>query len=147
MIVNELVDEKRISREEEVVFKINFEKAYDHVDYDFLDHVLERKRFSSRWRFWMRECLSLMMFAILVNGNAKRWVKACKSLRQGDPLSFFLFTLVADVLSKSIVRTEKRGLFERFVVGRNKTRVSHLQFVDDTIFFLEHSLKRCILSS
>ena len=147
MIVNELVDEKRISREEEVVFKINFEKAYDHVDYDFLDHVLERKRFSSRWRFWMRECLSLMMFAILVNGNAKGWVKACKSLRQGDPLSFFLFTLVADVLSKSIVRTEKRGLFERFVVGRNKTRVSHLQFVDDTIFFLEHPLKRFILSS
>ena len=44
------MDEKRRSEEEEVVFKIDFEKAYDHVDWDFLDNVLERKGFSPRWR-------------------------------------------------------------------------------------------------
>ena len=54
LITNEVVDEKRRSREEGVVFKIDFEKAYDHVDWDFLGHVIERKGFSSRWRSWMR---------------------------------------------------------------------------------------------
>ena len=50
LIANELVDEKRRSREEGLVPKINFEKANDDVDWDFLDHVLERKGFSSRWK-------------------------------------------------------------------------------------------------
>ena len=72
----------------------------------------------------MRGCLSSTTFAILVNGNAKRWVKAYKGLRQGDPLSLFLFILVVDVLSM-IVRAEERGLFEGFLVGRNRIEVSH----------------------
>ncbi|WKA01530.1 hypothetical protein VitviT2T_019810 [Vitis vinifera] len=135
LIANEIVDERRRSGEEGVVFKIDFEKAYDHVKWDFLDHVLEKKGFSPRWRKWMSGCLSSVSYAILVNGSAKGWVKASKGLRQGDPLSPFLFTLVADVLNRMLIRAEERNMMEGFRVGRNRTRVSHLQFADDTIFF------------
>ncbi|RVW38475.1 Transposon TX1 uncharacterized 149 kDa protein [Vitis vinifera] len=135
LIANEIVDERRRSGEEGVVFKIDFEKAYDHVKWDFLDHVLEKKGFSPRWRKWMSGCLSSVSYAILVNGSAKGWVKASRGLRQGDPLSPFLFTLVADVLSRMLMRAEERNMMEGFRVGRNRTRVSHLQFADDTIFF------------
>ncbi|RVW53977.1 LINE-1 retrotransposable element ORF2 protein [Vitis vinifera] len=103
LIANEIVDEKRRLGEEGIIFKIDFEKAYDHV--------------------------------ILVNGNAKGWVKASRGLRQGDPLSPFLFTLVADVLSRMLLKADERNSLEGFKVGRNKIRVSHLQFADDTIFF------------
>ena len=89
LITNEVVDEKRRSRQEGVVFKIDFEKAYDLVDWDFLDHVLERKGLSLRWGSWMRGCLSSATFAILMNGNVNGWVKAFKGLRQGDPLLLF----------------------------------------------------------
>ncbi|RVW63564.1 Transposon TX1 uncharacterized 149 kDa protein [Vitis vinifera] len=82
---------KKRSGEEGVVFKIDFEKAYDHVKWDFLDHVLEKKGFSSKWRSWMRGCLSSVSYAIL----------------------------------------SERGL----QVGRNRCRVTHLQFADDTILF------------
>ncbi|RVX23341.1 Transposon TX1 uncharacterized 149 kDa protein [Vitis vinifera] len=71
LIANEIVDEKKRSGEEGVVFKIDFEKAYDHVNWDFLDHVLEMKGFSPRWRSWMRGCLSSVSYAILVNGMLK----------------------------------------------------------------------------
>ncbi|RVW96282.1 LINE-1 retrotransposable element ORF2 protein [Vitis vinifera] len=107
LITNEIVDEKKRSGEEGVVFKIDFEKAYDHVKWDFLDHVLEKKG----------------------------WVKAARGLRQGDPLSPFLFTIVADVLSRMLLKAEERNLLEGFRVGRNRCRVSHLQFADDTILF------------
>ena len=50
LIVNEVVDKKRRSREEGIVFKIDFEKAYDSVDWGFLDHILERKGFNTKWR-------------------------------------------------------------------------------------------------
>ena len=99
----------------------------------------------------MRGCLSSTSFAILINGNAKGWVKAYKDLRQGDPLSPFLFTLVANVLSRLSVRVEERGLLEGFLVGRNRIWVSHLQFADDTILFFRasfeelHSLKLILL--
>ncbi|RVX22450.1 putative ribonuclease H protein [Vitis vinifera] len=114
LIANEVVDEKRRSGEEGVVFKIDFKKTYDHVDWSFLDHVLQRKGFSQKWRSWMRGCLSSSSFAILVNGNAKGWVKAS--------------------------RAEETGITEGFLVGRDRTKVSLLQFADDTIFFSKASL-------
>ena len=133
------MDEKRRSGEEGVVFKIDFEKAYDHVKWDFLDHMLEKKGFSLKWRSWMRGCLSSISFAILVNGNAKGRVKASRGLRQGDPLSPFLLTIVVDVLSRMLLKTEERSLLKGFRVGRNRCRVSHLQFADDTILFANSS--------
>ncbi|RVX22528.1 Transposon TX1 uncharacterized 149 kDa protein [Vitis vinifera] len=91
LTANEVVDEKRRSGEEWVVFKIDFEKAYDHVDWGFLDHVLQRKGFSQKWRSWMRGCLSSSSFAILVNGNAKGCVKASRGFETGRPSFSFPF--------------------------------------------------------
>ncbi|RVW84726.1 Transposon TX1 uncharacterized 149 kDa protein [Vitis vinifera] len=99
LIANEIVDEKKRSGEEGVVFKIDFEKAYDHVSWDFLDHVMEKKGFNPRWRKWIRGCLSSVSFAILVNGNAKGWVKASK-----DDTIFFSSTREEDLLTlKSVL--------------------------------------------
>ena len=84
LIANEIVDEKKRSGEEGVVFKIDFEKAYDHVSWDFLDHVMEKKGFNPKWRKWIRGCLSSVSFAILVNGNAKGWVKAARGVHHSS---------------------------------------------------------------
>lgn len=48
------------------------------MDWGFLDHALERKRFNPRWRTWMRGCMCLTNFAVLVNGSANGWFKQSK---------------------------------------------------------------------
>ena len=69
-------------------------------------------------------------------------------MRQGDPLSPFLFTLVVDGLSRLMEKSRGCGLINGFEVGNDKVMVSHLQFADDTLFFLkndDHSLDNLIL--
>ena len=71
-------------RRKESSSKLTLKKAYDYMSWDFLDHVLEKKGFSLRWRKWMSGYLSSISYAVLVNGNAKGWVKASRGLRQGN---------------------------------------------------------------
>ena len=68
----------------------------------------------------MRGCLSLTSFSILVNENAKGWIKASKGLRQGDPLSLFFFIISVDVYNRMMLRVEESSLLEGFLVGRDK---------------------------
>ncbi|RVW59648.1 hypothetical protein CK203_103280 [Vitis vinifera] len=93
-------------------------------------------------------CSILSLRKILVLGDksvwlkvGKGWVKATRGLRQRDPLSPFLFTLVSDVLSRMMIRAEETGLIEGFIVGKDRTKVSLLHFVDDTIFLSKASLE------
>ncbi|KAM2004953.1 hypothetical protein FF1_000090 [Malus domestica] len=136
LVSNEVVEEVRQKKEEGLVFKIDFEKAYDHVDWSFLEDVLLRKGFGFRWRKWMLGCLGTANFSVLINGRPRGKFKASRGLRQGDPLSPFLFTLVVDVLSRMIEKAQGNHLIKGLRVGVDNVEISHLQFADDTIFFL-----------
>lgn len=72
--------------------------------------------------------MSSTSFAVLVNGNAKGWVKVTRVLRQGDLLFSFFFTIATGVLSRMMLRVEESGLLERFLSSRDEIRVFHLQF-------------------
>ena len=78
--------------------------------------------------------LILNKFSNLDEWNAKRWVKATRGLRQGEPLSPFLFTLAINVLSRMMLRVDESNFVKGFLVSKDKTRVSHLQVPNDSIF-------------
>ena len=148
LIANEVVEDYRSSRKSGFIFKIDFEKAYDHIEWPFLQFVLQKKGFKDKWRSWIHGCLSSVSFSIFVNGRPHGKFKGSKGLRQGDPLSPFLFTLVVDGLSRLMEKSRGCGLINGFEVGKDKVMVSHLQFADDTLFFLkndDHSLDNLIL--
>ena len=136
LIANEVVEEYRIKKNEGIVFNIDFEKAYNHVSWEFLDFVLERKGFGERWRKWIRGCLISAIFSVIINGKPRGHFGATRGVRQGDPLSPFLFILVVDVLSKLVKKACDNALIEGFEIGKNKVRISHLQFADESIFFV-----------
>ena len=108
---------------------------------------MEKKGFKDKWRRWIHGCLSSVSFSIFVNGTPRGKFKGSRGLRQGDPLSPFLFTLVVDGLSRLMEKARGCGMINGFEVGKEKV-VSHLQFADDTLFFIkndDHYLNNLIL--
>ena len=92
LIANEVVDEARKLKKELLLFKVDFEKAYDYVDWKYLDEVIIRMSFSILWRKWIKECVSTATTSVLVNGNRTDEFPLVRGLRQGDPLSpFYIF--------------------------------------------------------
>jgi hypothetical protein len=69
LIANEIVDEAKKSKKELLLFKVDFEKAYDSVDWGYLDAVMGRMDFPPLWRKWMKECVCTATASVLVNGS------------------------------------------------------------------------------
>lgn len=91
LIANEVVDEASRLKKELLLFKVDFEKAYDSVDWEYLDSVMERMSFPVLWRKWIKECVSTATASVLVNGIPTDEFPLERGLRQGDlPFSFFV---------------------------------------------------------
>jgi hypothetical protein len=72
LIANEAVDEACKSKKDLMMFKVDFEKAYDSVDWGYLDSVMGRMSFPVLWRKWIRECVCTATASVLVNGSPTR---------------------------------------------------------------------------
>ncbi|XP_020970234.1 uncharacterized protein LOC110268431 [Arachis ipaensis] len=91
--------------------------------------------FGQRWRGWVMECVSTSSMSVLINGSPSKPFKMERGLRQGDPLSPFLFVLVVDVLHRMIGKAVRNGRISPLLVRRDHIELSHLQFADDTVLF------------
>nr|GEZ50427.1 protein kinase-like domain, beta-lactamase/transpeptidase-like protein [Tanacetum cinerariifolium] len=100
LIANETMEYLKKKKEKNLIFKVDFEKAYDSINWRFLLDIMKR-------------------------------------MRQGDPLSPFLFILAAEGLNAIVTEAVEKGIFRGVMVGTTKVLVSHLQYADDTIFFGE----------
>ncbi|GKB24540.1 RNA-directed DNA polymerase, eukaryota, reverse transcriptase zinc-binding domain protein [Tanacetum coccineum] len=132
-IINELIQWCRSKKRKAVIFKVDFEKAFDSVIWDYLDDVLFKFGFGSKWRAWIRNCLSSSRGSILTNGSPTKEFQFFKGLKQGDPLSPFLFILVMESLHLSFQRVIDAGMFTGIKLS-NSVTVSHLFFADDAVF-------------
>jgi hypothetical protein len=140
LIANEVVDEASKLKKQLLLFKVDFEKAYDSVDWGYLDSVMEHMSFHVLWRKWIRECIGTATASVLVNGSPTDEFSLHRGLRQGDPLSPFLFLLAVEglhILMKAMVDNQ---LFAGYSVGvASPVVVSHLQFADDTLLLSQKS--------
>ena len=99
LIVNEVVEVARLRNQECLILKVDFEKAYDSVEWSFLVYMLRRVGFAEKWIAWMKACVCGGSMSILVNGRPTEEIDIKRGLKQEDPLAPFLFLLVAEGFS------------------------------------------------
>jgi hypothetical protein len=138
LIANECVDSHIRSRDPGLLCKLDLEKAYNNVNWDFLLYLLQRCGLGKKWRDWIRFCISTVRFSILVNGTPSGFFSSYRGLRQGDPLSPLLFVVVMEALSLMLATTLDQGNLTGFSVGSRDSEafvVNYLLFADDTLIF------------
>ena len=143
LIANEVIDFWHKRKEKGMICKLDIEKAYDNINWNFLMKVLLKMGFGSRWMEWIWWCISTAKFYVLVNGVPVGFFSNNKGLRQEDPLSPCLFVLGMEVLSTLIRRAVDGGFLSGCRLrGRGGVEmiVSHLLFADDTIIFCKSVL-------
>ncbi|GJT11875.1 RNA-directed DNA polymerase, eukaryota [Tanacetum coccineum] len=110
-----------------------YHQAFDSVRWDYLNDVLNKFGFGVKWRKWIKGCLSSSMGSILINGSRSTEFKFCKGLKQGDPLSPFLFLLIVESLHISFNKVVQAGFYKGFHIDDSLT-LSHLFYADDVVF-------------
>ncbi|CAN1331091.1 Transposon TX1 uncharacterized 149 kDa protein [Linum perenne] len=115
------------------IMKVDMMKAYDRVSWDFLFAVLDMMCFGSRWIGWIRATVCSVKFAVMINGTATGFFSPTRGLRQGDPLSPFLFIMITNALTY-LIHSEVAG---RNLKGIRLTPrcpvLTHVLFADDTV--------------
>ena len=135
-----MVDEAKKNNKELMLFKVDFEKIYDSVDWGYLDAVMQKMAFSVLWGKWIKECVTSATSSILVNGSPTDEFSLQRGLRQGDPLSPLLFLLVVEGLNVMMQSVVENNLYTGYGVDlASSVAVSRLQFADDTLLFGEKS--------
>jgi hypothetical protein len=119
--------------------KLDMSKAYDRVEWNFLQAILLKLGFHRRWVSLIMTCVSSTSFAVMVNGVPNGYIKPSRGLRQGDPLSPYLFLLCAEGLSALIRKAEREQTIWGIAICRGGPRLSHLFFADDSVIFCRAS--------
>jgi hypothetical protein len=118
-------------------YKLDLSKAYDRVDWNNLEGAMRRLGFQCKWIRWVMECVTTVQYSVRFNNVPLAQFKPSRSLRQGDPLSPYLFLFKADGLSKLLQHEVSRGSLSELRVCRSAPGISHLLFADNTLLFMK----------
>jgi hypothetical protein len=125
-----------------MAIKLDLQKAYDKVNWSFLQTVLRNFGFKETFIAWIMECVTSVSFKLLINGGLTDSFNPSRGLRQGDPLSPYLFILCQETLSRLI----EKQLSERRINGVKASiggpAITHVMYADDIILFSKTNKKR-----
>lgn len=122
------------------MLKIDLQKAYDSIEWVYLQRVMEELGFPMKFMAWIMECVKTVNYSIVVNGEFTEPFDAAKGLRQGDPISPFLFAIAMEYLSRSLCALKLNKNF-KFHPKCAKLNITHLCFADDLLLFARGDLE------
>eukprot|EP00253_Pinus_taeda_P004744 PITA_04744 len=130
---HEVVHSLTSKRQAGMIMQLDLEKAYDKLNWAYISKVLLAYGFDHNWVRWVMALVTTSSFSILVNGSPSKIFTPSRGLRQGDPLSPFLFILMMEGLGRAIKSTKEEGKIQGLKLFGNRQDLTHQQFVDDTM--------------
>ena len=126
-----------------MALKLDMSKAYDHVEWSFLEELMRKMGFNERWINLMMMCVRTISYSVLLNRKPIGYIKPSRGIREGDPLSPYLFLLCAEGLSALLRKAERDRKISGVSVCRGGPKISHLLFFDDSLLFCCASSAEC----
>jgi len=115
--------------------KLDMSKAYDKIEWQFLEAAMIKLGFDARWVHLVMKCVTSVRYSVIVNGNPVGNITPSRGIRQGDPISPYLFLLCAEGLSALLGQAEEKGVISGVPTSPKGPKISHLLFADDNILF------------
>lgn len=138
-VLHQLILRKR-KRKFQAVLKLDMQKAFDRVEWDFLCDYLLKLGFSDKWVLLVKQCISSVSYSVRVNGDLSTPFIPTRGIQQGDPLSPYLFILMANALSSLMTKAVEDKSIKGIKLNTTCPTLSHLLFADDAIFFLKGTI-------
>jgi hypothetical protein len=120
-------------------YKLDLSKAYDRMDWGFLEKALLKVGFCEKWTKWVMACVTSVRFSMRINGRNLEQFSPTRGIRQGDPLSPYLFLFVGEALSCILKKETEDGRITPLKVARGAPGVSNLLFANDSLLFFKAS--------
>jgi exonuclease III len=144
ILAHEVIHSLKTSRSPGMLIKLDLSKAFDRASWQYLEAILHSFGFEQGWIQWIINLISSTFFSILVNGVPSRPFSPSRGIRQGDPLSPFLFVLMAEGLGRSISAAISEGTLKGLPLHNLQPALSHSQFVDDTLLLNSPTAKEAL---
>ena len=136
--------ERRKGKMGYMALKLDMSKAYDRVEWVYLERIMEKMGFSHRWIHLISMCVRSVSYSIMMNGQPHGLITPSRGLRQGDPLSPYLFLLVTKGLNALFNQAEIGGEIRGVSLCPTGPRISHLLFADDSLVFCRATVSECV---
>jgi len=127
-----------------MAIKLDMSKAYDRVEWGFLRNIMLRMGFCRDWVNMVMNCVESASFSFVLNGVPTGHLVPQRGIRQGDPISPYLFLFVTEGLSALMNAAEANGRIQGHRICVGAPRISHLLFADDSIFFCKASAPQAV---
>jgi hypothetical protein len=134
---------KRKGRRGQMALKLDMSKAYDRVEWSFLEAIMRKLGFAEQWTKRIMMCVNFVSYSVSLNGEQCGFFSASCGICQGDSLSPYLFLLCADGLSFLLKKAEMERHILGVVAGRGGPRLTHLFFANDSLLFCQATLANC----
>ena len=123
--------------------KLDISKSYDRVEWVFLQKVMLKLGLDEKWVHLAVEIVCIATYSFLINGEPKGFVTPTRGIKQGDPLSPYLFLFFTEGLSAMIRQAKEARNLQGVLSSNGGVHLSHLLFANDSFIFCQATMEEC----